>query len=179
MTSLHVHRLGKHLTNKQSEKIWQLCNWSMNFHSVNADNASFGGGLQCTAIIILYHKITCSRNNGYQCLYQVYIRYCLMLIATGSFSPERGLPVNFCFDFKHFQSIVMSTLVHSKTLECSFLNNFRLLFHMLRKFNIFKSSLGIRCLKIIKMYRKLDRKSPFTYAATWWSSTSESCECGR
>ncbi len=29
---------------------------------------------------------------------------------------------------------------------------------------------------MIKMYRKLDRKSPFTYAATWWSSTSESSE---
>ncbi len=27
---------------------------------------------------------------------------------------------------------------------------------------------------MIKMYRKLDRKSTFTYAATWWSSTSES-----
>ncbi len=59
------------------------------------------------------------------------IRYFLMLVATGSFSPERGLPANFCVDFNHFQSIVMSALAHSKTLECSFLNNFRLLFHML------------------------------------------------
>ncbi len=54
-----------------------------------------------------------------------------MLVATGSFSPEKGLPVNFCVDFNHFQSIVMNALVHSKTLKCSFLNNFRLLFHML------------------------------------------------
>ncbi len=54
-----------------------------------------------------------------------------MLVATGSFSPERGRPVNFCVDFNNFQLIVMSDLVHSKTLECSFLNNFRLLFHML------------------------------------------------
>ncbi len=29
---------------------------------------------------------------------------------------------------------------------------------------------------MIKLYRKLDRKSPFTYAATWWSSTLESSE---
>ncbi len=56
------------------------------------------------------------------------IRYFLMLVATGSFSPERGLPVNFCVDFNHFQSIVMSALVHGKTLECSFLNNFRLIY---------------------------------------------------
>ncbi len=61
----------------------------------------------------------------------VAIRYFQMLLATGSFSLERGLPVNFCVDFNHFQSIVMSALVHSKTLKCSFLNNFRLLFHML------------------------------------------------
>ncbi len=54
-----------------------------------------------------------------------------MLVATGSFSPERGLLANFCVDFNNFQSIVMIALVHSKTLECSFLNNFRLLFHML------------------------------------------------
>ncbi len=54
-----------------------------------------------------------------------------MLVASGSFSFERGLPVNFCADFKHFHSIVMSALIHSKTLKCSFLNNFRLLFHML------------------------------------------------
>ncbi len=54
-----------------------------------------------------------------------------MLVATGSSSPERGLPANFCVDFNHFQSIVMSALVHSKTFECSFLNNVKLLFHML------------------------------------------------
>ncbi len=42
-----------------------------------------------------------------------------------------------------------------------------------RKFNLLKSSLGSCRLKMIKMYRKLDRKSPFTYAATWWSSTSK------
>ncbi len=59
------------------------------------------------------------------------ICYFLMLVETGSFSPERGLPAKFCVDFNHFQSIVMSTLVHSKTLECSFPNNFRLLFHVL------------------------------------------------
>ncbi len=29
---------------------------------------------------------------------------------------------------------------------------------------------------MIKMYRKLDRKFPFTLAATWWSSTLESGE---
>ncbi len=90
------------------------------------------------------------------------IRYFLMLVATGSFSHERGLPFNFCVDFNHFQSIIMSALAHSKTLECSFLSNFRLLFHMPTT-----KTLGICCLKMIKMYRKLDRKSPFTYAATW------------
>ncbi len=42
-----------------------------------------------------------------------------------------------------------------------------------RKFNLLKSSLAICLLKIIKMYRKLDRKPPFTYAATWRSITSE------
>ncbi len=60
-----------------------------------------------------------------------HIRYFPMLVATGSFSPERGLTVNFDVDFNHFQSIVMSALIHSKSLKCSFLNNFRLLFHML------------------------------------------------
>ncbi len=106
------------------------------------------------------------------------IRYFLMLVVTGSFSPERGLPANVCVDFNHFQSIVMGALVDSKTLEFSFLNNFRLLSHMLpTKINLLKSSLGICCLKMIKMYRQLDRKSPFTYAATWWSSTSERSEC--
>ncbi len=96
------------------------------------------------------------------------IRYFLKLVATGSFSPERGLPTNFCVDFNHFQSIVMSALVHSKTLECSFLNNFSCSFTCYqRKTNLLKSSLGICCLKMIKMYKKLDRKSPFTYAATW------------
>ncbi len=50
------------------------------------------------------------------------IRYFPMLVATGSFSPEGGLPVHFYVDFNHFQSIVMNALVHSK---------FRLFFHML------------------------------------------------
>ncbi len=54
-----------------------------------------------------------------------------MLVATSSFAPERGLPVNLCVDFNNFQSIVMGALIHSKTLKCSFLNTFRLLFHML------------------------------------------------
>ncbi len=54
-----------------------------------------------------------------------------MLVVTGSFSPERELPVKFCVDFNHFKSIVMSAILHSKTLKCLFLNNFRLLFHML------------------------------------------------
>ncbi len=45
-----------------------------------------------------------------------------------------------------------------------------------RKYNLLKSSLLICHLKMIKMYRKLDRKSPFTHAATWWSSTLESGE---
>ncbi len=45
-----------------------------------------------------------------------------------------------------------------------------------RKFNLRKSSLWICHLGVIKMYRKLDRKSPFTSAATWWSSTLESGE---
>ncbi len=54
-----------------------------------------------------------------------------ILVATGSFSPKRGIPVKFCFDFNHFKSIFMRALLHSKTLKYSFLNNFRLLFHML------------------------------------------------
>ncbi len=45
-----------------------------------------------------------------------------------------------------------------------------------RKFTLLKSSLWICHLKMIKMYWKLDRKSPFTSAATWWSSTLESGE---
>ncbi len=65
------------------------------------------------------------------------IRYFLMLVATGSFSPERGLPVIFCVDFNHFKSIIMSTLLHRKTLICLFLNQFRLLFICYqRKFNL-------------------------------------------
>ncbi len=42
------------------------------------------------------------------------IRYFLMLVATGSFSPERGLPLIFCVDFNHFKSIIMSALLHRK-----------------------------------------------------------------
>ncbi len=45
-----------------------------------------------------------------------------------------------------------------------------------QKFNLLKSSFWICHLKVIEMYRKLDRKSPFTSAATWWSSTLESGE---
>ncbi len=51
-----------------------------------------------------------------------------MLVATGSFSPLNGTS---CVDFNHFKFIVMSALLHSKTLKYSFLNSFRLLFHML------------------------------------------------
>ncbi len=51
-----------------------------------------------------------------------------MLVATGSFSPERGLPVKFCVAFNHFKSIIMSALLHSKTL-------------LPTKFNLLKSSL--------------------------------------
>ncbi len=40
-----------------------------------------------------------------------------MLDTTGSFSPYSGLPVKFCVDFNHFKSIVMSTLLHRKTLK--------------------------------------------------------------
>ncbi len=54
-----------------------------------------------------------------------------MLVATGSFSHKRRLPVKFCIDFNHFKSIVISALIHCKTLKCSFLNNFMLFFHML------------------------------------------------
>ncbi len=39
-----------------------------------------------------------------------------MLVATGNVSPEKGLPVKFCVDFNHFKSIVMSALLHCKTL---------------------------------------------------------------
>ncbi len=51
------------------------------------------------------------------CMCYLNIHYFPMLVAIGSFSPERGLPVNFCVDFNHFQSIVMSAFVHSKTFE--------------------------------------------------------------
>ncbi len=54
-----------------------------------------------------------------------------MLVATGSFSTKRGLLVIICAEFNHFKRIVMSTLLHSKTLKCSFLNNIMQLFHML------------------------------------------------
>ncbi len=79
------------------------------------------------------------------------IRYFLMLVATGSFSPERGLPVIFCVDFNHFKSIMMSALLHRKTLICSFLNQFRLLFICYqRKFNLLKPSLWICHSKALK-----------------------------
>ncbi len=89
-----------------------------------------------------------------------------MLVANGSFSSERELPVKFCDDFNHFKSIIMSPLVHSTTLKCSFMYHIRQLFHMLPKPNLPKSSVRICHLKIIKIYRKLDRKSSFTYAVT-------------
>ncbi len=96
------------------------------------------------------------------------IRYFLMLVTTGSFSPERGLSVIFCVDFNHFKSIIMSALLHRKTLICSFLNQFRLLFICYqRKFNLLKPSLLICHSNMIRMYRKMDRKSVFTHAATW------------
>ncbi len=101
------------------------------------------------------------------------IRSFPLLVATGIFSPERGLPVNLCVDFNHFKCIIMSALLHSKTLKCSFMKNFTALS---QKFNLLKSSLWICHWKMIKMYRKLDRKSPFTYAATLWSSTLENGE---
>ncbi len=72
------------------------------------------------------------------------IHYFLMLVATGSFSPERGLPAIFFDDFNHFKSIIMSALLHRKTLIWSFLNQFRLLFICYqRKFNLLKPSLWI------------------------------------
>ncbi len=40
-----------------------------------------------------------------------------MLVATGSFSAERGLPVIFCVDFNHFKSIIMSALLHKKNFD--------------------------------------------------------------
>ncbi len=61
----------------------------------------------------------------------LYIRPFLILVATGSFSTERGLSVKFVVDFNHFESIVMSALLHNKAFKCSFLNNFRLLVCML------------------------------------------------
>ncbi len=44
----------------------------------------------------------------------IFIRYFLMLVATSSFSQERGLPVIFCVDFNHFKSIIMSALLYRK-----------------------------------------------------------------
>ncbi len=41
-----------------------------------------------------------------------------MLVATGSFSPKRGLPVKFCVDFNHIKYIAMSAFLHSKSLKC-------------------------------------------------------------
>ncbi len=105
------------------------------------------------------------------------IRLFPMLVATGSFSPESGLPVIFCVDFNHFKSIIMIALLHRKTLICSFLNQFRLLFICYQRiFNLLKPYLWICHSNMIRMYRKMDRKSTFTHAATWWSSTLESSE---
>ncbi len=74
-----------------------------------------------------------------------------MLVATGSFSPERGHPVIFCVDFNLFKSIIMSALLHRKTLICSFLNQFRLLFICYqRKCNLLKPSLWICHSKALK-----------------------------
>ncbi len=41
-----------------------------------------------------------------------------MLVATRSFSTERGCPFKVCVDFNHFKSIDMSALLHRKTLKC-------------------------------------------------------------
>ncbi len=103
------------------------------------------------------------------------IRLFPMLVATGCFSPEMGLPVIFCVDFNHFKTIIMNALLHRKTLICSFLNQFRLLFICYqRKFNLVKPSLWICHSNMIRMYKTMDRNSVFTHAATWWSSTLES-----
>ncbi len=40
-----------------------------------------------------------------------------MLVATVSFSPKRGLSVQFCVDFNHFKSIFTSALLHRTTLK--------------------------------------------------------------
>ncbi len=98
-----------------------------------------------------------------------------MLVATGSFSPKRGFPIKFCIDFNHFKSIVMSALLHGKFWNAQFWTTLDYSFTCYkRKFNLLKSSLWICHLKMIKIFRKLDRKSSFTSAAIWWYSTLES-----
>ncbi len=65
-----------------------------------------------------------------------------MLVATGSFSPKRGLSV----DFNHFKSIIMTGLLHSKTLKCFFLNNLRQLFQMLPTKGLFTQAIFMNLL---------------------------------
>ncbi len=45
------------------------------------------------------------------------IRLFPMLVATGSFSPERGLPVKFCVNFNHFKSIIMRAFFAQTKIE--------------------------------------------------------------
>ncbi len=100
-----------------------------------------------------------------------------MFVATGSFSPKNRHHVKFCVDFNHFKNINISALLQSKTLKARFWTTLGCSFICYqRKFNLLKSSLWICHLKMIKMYRTLDRKSAFTSAAIWWSSTLESGE---
>ncbi len=68
---------------------------------------------QCS--IFVYIILLLSFLNLFLC-YKTFlsIRLFPMLVATGSFSPERGLPVIFWVDFNNFKSIIMSALLYRK-----------------------------------------------------------------
>ncbi len=93
-----------------------------------------------------------------------------MLVATVSFSPKRWLPVLILIILNLSLWIFYYTV---KLWNARFWTTFT---WYKRKLNLLKPSLWICHLKMIKMYRRLGRKSSFTSAVIWWSSTLESGE---
>ncbi len=60
-----------------------------------------------------------------------------MLVATGSFSHKRGLPVKFCVGLTHFKSIILSALLNSNAAFSHAINeNLIYLSHHLYEFVI-------------------------------------------
>ncbi len=105
----------------------------------------------------ILHIIYCSTDNQRSSWRkQHYIRPFPMLVATGSFPPQY-------YTVKLLNTHFWTTVGYSFTCYQG-------------KVYLLKSSLWICHLKMIKMYWKLNMKSPFISAATWWSITLESSE---